>query len=311
MKQHTLVVDEEFIQGLVPVAHHILTLEAQVLVRKRRPQGTRYAAGDVRSMRWNYWSVKAEDRRDGARKLVPRGLALAGDVVGPDGAALDEEHRLLDDLRSTGGTHDLIVRESKGRARLRSPHNRRHGAVAVCAVDVGDAQDQAVGICTPDGLFAHELGASVPVEWVGRVPFRIGVIRSAIEDVIGADVYDLRRYLAGGMSHVTRTEDIDAVRLVTFLLARVDAGLGGTVDDHGRLEFQHRALDRQAIGDIALRMRQTDQIIQQGEPIHELPAQTPAGTHHEDGHDLNVSPREMHRSHRKNRLGGTLPADPN
>src|SRR5450830_1305043 len=152
MQQHTLVVDKKLVQGLVPVAHHIMTLEAQVLVRKRRPQGTRYAAGDVRSMRWNYWSVKAEDRRDGARKLVPRGLALAGDVVGPDGAALDEEHRLLDDLGRTGGTHDLVVGEGKGGTRLRSPHDRRHGVVAVRTVDIGDPQDQAVGICTPDGL---------------------------------------------------------------------------------------------------------------------------------------------------------------
>src|SRR5450756_6839 len=310
MKQHTLVVDEEFIQGLVPVAHHILTLEAQVLVRKRRPQGTRYAAGDVRSMRWNYWSVNAEDRRDGARKLVPRGLALAGDVVGPDGAALDEEHRLLDDLRSTGGTHDLIVRESKGRARLRSPHNRCHRAVAVRTVDIGDPQDQAVGVGAPDGLLAHELGASVPVDGVGGVPFSIGMVRCAVKDVVGAEVHNLGRYPVGGVRHVARTQDIDAVRLVTFLLAYVHAGLGGTVDDHGRLELQHRALDRQTVCDITLHMRQAGQVVQRGQSVHERPAQAHAGTHHQDGHGLNVPPREMHPSHWKNMRGGNYQLTP-
>ena len=53
MQQHTLVIDKELVQGLVPLTHHILTLQAQVLVCKRRPQGTWHAAGNVRGMSWN------------------------------------------------------------------------------------------------------------------------------------------------------------------------------------------------------------------------------------------------------------------
>jgi hypothetical protein len=71
MQQHTLVIDQELVQGLVPLAHHVLTLQAQVLVCKRRPQGAGYAAGDVRSMSWDYWSVQTEDRRHRLGKLVP------------------------------------------------------------------------------------------------------------------------------------------------------------------------------------------------------------------------------------------------
>ena len=86
------------------------------------------------------------------------------------------------------------------------------------------------------------------------------------------------------MRDVAGTQHVDAVRLVTVLLACVDTGLGGTVDDHGRLELQHCALDRQAVGDITLHMRQTRQIVQRRQPVHELPAQAPAGAHHEDRH---------------------------
>jgi len=101
-------------------------------------------------------------------------------------------------------------------------------------------------------------------------------------------MHHLGSHLIGSVRDVARAKDVDAVGLVAVLLAGIDAGLGGTVDHDGGLELQRRTLDRQAVSDVALHMRQAGHIVQRGQPIHELHAQAPACTHHEDRHVSHV-----------------------
>jgi len=64
MQQYSPVVDQKLVQGLVPLAHHVLTLEAQVLAREGPAHMAGNAGGDVGGMGCDQLDVQTEDRRD-------------------------------------------------------------------------------------------------------------------------------------------------------------------------------------------------------------------------------------------------------
>ena len=82
------------------------------------------------------------------------------------------------------------------------------------------------------------------------VPFEIRPGRSAVEDVVGRQVADVRPDVAGSLGDITGAEAVHTIGAVGIGLAGVDSGPGGRVDDDIRLDRPYRGQHGVAIGDV-------------------------------------------------------------
>ena len=135
----------------------------------------------------------------------------------------------------------LVVDEVQLAVALGRQAQRRHDHVGpVCTAHPARAYDRRTGPTLP---LPCQLGSAVDRHRTGVVPFAVGAIRGAVEDVVGRHVDHVGPHQSRGLGHVTGADGVHGKGQVGLGLAAIDRGERAAVEDELGPEGGERGQD--------------------------------------------------------------------
>jgi hypothetical protein len=206
--------------------------------------------------------LRALGELDERPRQVP-GPGRAADLVGHDG-----------DLLAPGAEHEHGVDE----------------VAPAGAVQPRGAHDDVGRVGGGDELLAGQLRLAVDAQRRHRIGLHPRLALGAVEDVVRRDVHDPRPDLLRGRGHVAGAAGVDGLRQAPVGLRAVDVGVRGAVHDRRRADLVQHAPRGGRVGHVELGpARGVDVVAQRDRPLHDGPAEHPAGPRDEQLHRIPIS----------------------
>src|ERR1700716_1226186 len=133
-------------------------------------------------------------------------------------------------------------------------------------------------------FFPLFLRFTVNADRICRIAFEIRLALLAVKNVIGAEVNQLRFFLAANLREVSRRFRVDLKRLSFLFFAKINMGKRGRIDQNVELEIVDLRMNLFGIGEIELRVIETDDVEFAGEIAHKRSAAPPAGSNDDNFH---------------------------
>jgi len=157
-------------------------------------------------------------------------------------------------------------------ALAREAEHRADEVRAARGEDPARAQDEVPAAARTNELLAGELAPTIGTERRGRIVLAPGLLATAVEDVVAAEVDEPR---VRGVRRAGERADrgrVDELREVALRFGAVDRGVCGGIDDPLRCDRAHLRGDRIGFSQVAVAAAERDDVAERCERALQLPA---------------------------------------
>ena len=169
---------------------------------------------------------------DGAREVVPRANALVREVIDTGAHALiDGRHDSLRKVAGIGRRADLVENHAQFLAFLSEAQHRLDEVVAEGGVEPRRADNHRARAVADNGFLAGEFRAAVNGVGAGVVGLGIGAAGSAVENVVGRNLYHRCADSLGGICEIFGRSVVKQFAEFRLALGLIYCGECGAVDN--------------------------------------------------------------------------------
>ena len=187
----------------------------------------------------------------GLGEVVPRRDALVREMIDTGHYALiDGRHDGYGEVAGIGRRAYLVEDDAQFALLTSEAKHSLYEVVAKTAIEPSSADDHCRGVSGADGLLTLELRATIDRGGAGGLVFGVGLVRRAVEDVVGGDLYELSAAALDGLGEVAGGGGVEEAGFVGIALGAVYGGVGSAVDDDVDGIGFDKGEDGRAVGDI-------------------------------------------------------------
>jgi len=201
----------------------------------------------------------------------------------------EKQRELPGEIRGRGRRNDLIVHNLD---RFVVPRLFQHCfdevpafALRTCVAVEAASPDHQVshGLCA-DEILTRKPGVAINAQRTRLARFRVGCCAVPIENVVGADLHNLRVKVIGNANEVQDSQDIHPIGEIRIGFAIVHAMICAQIHDHFRVGFRKQGSRSRVVCDVKILAREGKEVMT-GERIHQISPQLSVRTEYADPHD--------------------------